>query len=325
MLPEIPICADSETLVFPWTYRSEPNASFQMPAHETMCAAAICGCDSNLYAGERCWSPVCSSDLILFPCCATAEIEHVRWGCVSDNVQCNSGNFNNLASIGWKVGMFSMVDAFPSHDQCNSGNLNSASLFQCDADNFNRVHGFHADHVSMTSDAFSLECFFQSYSGNFNGHDYGEVCKTFSFRQVQGLAMQQFPGELCGGFQDWNLLSDALRGCRVQHGHAWFQDDLLLDNTVHERLRDMRYNWSDAVSIKNEFNVVSIVGLSTFQDGYKLLAACVSMVKGTIWFLAGCTGIQLAMVAFTMTAIACLMWYLWIDASHLRNVDQDVQ
>lgn len=99
----IPRCADGETLVFPWTYRSEPNASFQMPAHETMCAATMCGCDSNLDAGEKCWSPVCSSDLILFPCCATVEVEHIRWGCMSDNVQCNSGNFNNLASIGWEV------------------------------------------------------------------------------------------------------------------------------------------------------------------------------------------------------------------------------
>jgi len=106
-------------------------------------------------------------------------------------------------------------------------------------------------------------------------------------------------------------------GCQALGGHAWSQDNLFLSNAVHERLRDMRYNWSDAVSIENEFNVVSVVGLSTFQDGCKLFAACVSMVKGTIWFLARCTGIQLVMVAFMMTAIACLMWYLWIDASHL--------
>ena len=103
------------------------------------------------------------------------------------------GKFNNLASIGWKVDMFSMVDAFHNHDRCNSGNLNSvnlfrcnagkinnASLFQCDAGNFDRVHGFHADHFSVTGGAFSSECFFQYDSGNFNKHDYGEMCKTFS-------------------------------------------------------------------------------------------------------------------------------------------------
>ena len=324
MLPGIPRCADGETLVFPWTYRSEPNASFQMPAHETMCAATMCGCDSNLDAGEKCWSPVCRSDLILFPCCATVEVEHIRWGCMSDNVQCNSGNFNNLTSIGWKVGMFSMVDAFPSQDRCNSGSLDSANLFQCDAGNFDRVHGFHADHVSVTGDAFSSECFFQYDSGNFNKHDYGEMCKTFSLRHVHWLVTQQFPGELCSGFQDWNSLSDVStcyaeehEGCQALDGHAWSQGNLFLSNAVHEEMRYSRYNWSDAASIEDEFNVVSVVGLSTFQDGCKLFAACVSTVKGTIWFLARCTGIQLAMVAFTMTAIACLMWYLWIDASHL--------
>ena len=70
-----------------------------------------------LYAGERCWSPVCNSD----------------------NVQCDSGKFNNLASIGWKIDMLFMVDAFHSHDQCNSGNLNSANLFRCNAGKFNNA------------------------------------------------------------------------------------------------------------------------------------------------------------------------------------------
>ena len=181
------MCKMVKTLVFPWTYRSAPNASFQMPAHETMCAATMFGCDSNLDAGEKCWNPVCNSD----------------------NVQCDSGKFNNLASIGWKVDMFSMVDAFHNHDRCNSGNLNSvnlfrcnagkinnASLFQCDAGNFDRVHGFHADHFSVTGGAFSSECFFQYDSGNFNKHDYGEMCKTFSLRHVHWLVPQQFPGEV---------------------------------------------------------------------------------------------------------------------------------
>ena len=65
-------------------------------------------------------------------------------------------------------------------------------------------------------------------------------------------------------------------GHRVQYGQAWFQDELFLDNAG---FRDMEYNWSDAVSIENEFNVVSVVGLSTFQDGCKLFAACVSMLR----------------------------------------------
>ena len=120
MLPEIPTCADGETLVFPSTYRSEPNASFQMLAHETMCATTMDGHDSDLYAGERCWSPVCNSD----------------------NVQCDSGKFNSLASIGWKFDLFFMVSTFHDHDQCNSGNLNSANLFQCNAGKINNTSSF---------------------------------------------------------------------------------------------------------------------------------------------------------------------------------------
>ena len=91
---------------------------------------------------------------------------------------------------------------------------------------------------------------------------------------------------------------------------------LLMDIKDHVKLMNYDFNWTGFATIENKFNVASVIGSIIFENVFKLSAACGSMAHTAIWFLAGCTGIQLAVIAFTSTALVCMVWYGCASMNH---------
>ena len=92
-----------------------------------------------------------------------------------------------------------------------------------------------------------------------------------------------------------------------------------MDVGEHAELGEFDFNWTRFATIENKFNVVttSMVGLQFFQNMIRLMAVTWSMVHAAVCFLAGCTVMQLAVLASTVTAMVCLVWYLRAGMSHL--------
>ena len=89
-----------------------------------------------------------------------------------------------------------------------------------------------------------------------------------------------------------------------------------MDIKDHVKLMNYDFNWTGFATIENKFNVASVIGSIIFENVFKLSAACGSMAHTAIWFLAGCTGIQLAVIAFTSTALVCMVWYGCASMNH---------
>lgn len=85
------------------------------------------------------------------------------------------------------------------------------------------------------------------------------------------------------------------------------------------RLDDSDQNWLSVVTVETRFNVASIttIGLQVFQNMFRPFAASWSMVHATTYFLAERTGLQLIVIAPTLTAAMSLMWYLRAGVGHL--------
>lgn len=81
----------------------------------------------------------------------------------------------------------------------------------------------------------------------------------------------------------------------------------------------IHYNWSGTTASEDKFNVVAVIGVTTACKIFRSLTVCGSMLHATFWILAECTWIQLTVVAFTLTAMVCLLWYLRVSMSHLSD------
>ena len=80
-----------------------------------------------------------------------------------------------------------------------------------------------------------------------------------------------------------------------------------MDVGEHAELGEFDFNWTRFATIENKFNVVttSMIGLQIFQNMIRLMAVTWSMVHAAVCFLAGCTVMQLAVLASTV------QWYVW--------------
>ena len=299
----------------PWMECFEPNAA----VCESMHAATDSRCDVNLETRCGVWSPEeCNTDAVSFPCDTAAVGNHGRWTNFGIHFQCDSGNHDRAVFHGWQVHEDIIFHECGNHFHGNSGNFHSVNNFQSSAGKF---------HFQCSSGLINNYDLFQSGSGKIDSLSlWGasifsalqSICSAcdMSFFGMTGSDLQCQTSELSTGpcsAEDFNGLQV------MQSFKSCSQGILTMDVGGDAELGEFDFNWTRFATIENKFNVVttSMIGLQFFQNMIKLMAVTWSMVHAAVCFLAGCTVMQLAVLASTVTAMVCLVWYLRAGMSHL--------
>ena len=68
-----------------------------------------------------------------------------------------------------------------------------------------------------------------------------------------------------------------------------------------------------------------VIGLTAGDNFITLVAVMCRFAHDLMQFLAGCTGMQLVIVAVTLTALMCCWWYFHLQMSHLSCGGSDVR
>ena len=90
-----------------------------------------------------------------------------------------------------------------------------------------------------------------------------------------------------------------------------------MEMNEHMEAVDVMFNWSSTTTDVEKFQLDSMVGMAIANMMIRLLTVFGSIFHLAIWTLVECTGLQLVMVASTMTAMVCLFWYVHVNKSHL--------
>ena len=191
--------------------------------------------------------------------------------------------------------------------------------------NFNGNHGQRCL-VYNNAGHLNNDYNFQPNSGNFHDMSFVETCTRPQLWLVQWWTLRRdsFHGT-CGSLQQ-QMVEQSAGVCIVLSGDGFCvtekhvcndRDCLLRGNmvgTCNQTFPSMFLFIADGVYT---FEHVAIVGTGVVNSVHRLTAGLCKWMYMFIQFVAACAGLQLTMVACTVTLVTCLALHWWIGMSHL--------
>ena len=225
-----------------------------------------------------------------------------------DNIQYHSGIFDRAAAqvsmseFSRMCGRLFMVGATPSFFQSNSGNIHfdhvdsDSGNFQLS--NFQYNSGYFNFAIDRTAFWTMVPWFVHGMQFHYNAGD--GVCRAVQFQSNMGLFETCSDAGFTVGF-------DGLLGTTM-----WMDD--ALDKTLCVYMDSLAENFSTAC-----VDEVSMIGSTTVDKVFTLVAALCKMAHGLLQTLAMWTGMQWLIMAISLTALVCVWWFVQLQMSHLSH------
>ena len=204
------------------------------------------------------------------------------------------------------------------------------NLFQCDSGNVDRwdsLQGMYFNRspwnfVYSNSGQLYNRDHFQHNSGNIYDRSPGTACTVSIPWHIQDLTFRSDCISGAGGLMQFQWMNQDAGKCSEFSGDGLLQacdnrEMVSYGGTVENAEMNIFYNFSFSAETCCEGRQVAMIGTEVFRMVNRLTATGWSWLHMAFQTLALCTGLQLAMVACTITAVLCLALYFWKGMGHL--------